>query len=103
MRHFYYKFIKSVQKWTLGPYAFAIWNVFGFGFFLLDKAYGTGPGTTRPATAAPPPRAAVAPQRAAAAPQRAAVAPQRAAAAPQRAAAAPQRSSLRQQSTKNAN
>ena len=32
---------KLSQKWTLGPYAFAIWNVYGFGFefFLLDKTY----------------------------------------------------------------
>ena len=35
------------KKWTLGPYDFAISHVFGFGFevFLLDRAYGTGPGT----------------------------------------------------------
>ena len=30
----------------MGPYDFAISHVFGFGFgfFLLDRAYGTGPG-----------------------------------------------------------
>ena len=34
------------KKWTFGPYALAIWTVFafGFGFFLLYRAYGTGPG-----------------------------------------------------------
>ena len=44
LRHFYSKSIKSVNKWTTGPYAFAIRNVygFGFGFFLLNKAW-SGP------------------------------------------------------------
>ena len=34
------------QKWTSGPYGFAILHVLGigFGFFLPDRAYGTGPG-----------------------------------------------------------
>ena len=32
------------QKWTLGPYKFAISHVFGFGFYLSDRVYGTGPG-----------------------------------------------------------
>ena len=30
------------QKWNLGSYALPIFG-FGFGFFLSDRAYGTGP------------------------------------------------------------
>ena len=26
-------------EWTLGPYTLTIWNVFGFGFFLLDLGH----------------------------------------------------------------
>ena len=26
----------------MGPYTYAIWNVFGYGLFLLDRAYGMG-------------------------------------------------------------
>ena len=34
------------EKWILGPYTLAIWNVFGcrFGIILLDRAHGTDPG-----------------------------------------------------------
>ena len=36
------------KKWALGPYDFALSQVFGFGdgFFLLVRAYRTGPGVT---------------------------------------------------------
>jgi len=32
-----------IKNWTLGPYTFAIWDVFGYGFSLLDGAYRMGP------------------------------------------------------------